>query len=254
MPRCHASLTSIAWMLTIALAFSLAIPSTSAAHEADWEHEEEASPTPVPVPPPRQTTPPPREQWPDPYAKERSFGGVVLSGGSGYFAPWDSDDGGGVVASISLMYQLPRGHWRFGGEFAYRNFDTQFYDVESVNTNNYQINLIAHYVFDPGKITPYVGTGFGVHINDIDGRKIERDNPTVRIDGDTAAGFGFFALAGLEVPLSDKVAFFAEGRVDISYLFIEDNDFFNNNDDYYDDYDSFNTGGGSGLIGVRVRF
>jgi hypothetical protein len=149
------------------------------------------------------------------------------------------------------------GHLRIGGEFEARVYRTEVYDVDDVGIQSYIFRPQAHYVFLPGRITPYLGMGLSLHINVWDVDRIEDERPGLDIDGSTSSSGGIMGVAGLEVPLGDHFSIFAEARADASVQFTQEcttaiiNGFFV---EVCDDVDSSQLGGATGMLGVRYQF
>jgi len=194
--------------------------------------------------------------WEDPYAREREWSSHLGVGG-GFFAPWQGD--AKHQEQLELMAVSPSGRFRVGGEFVFREFETRMFDVEDVDVDAYQLNLVMHWVINPGGITPYLGGGLGLHANDVSKVDIERGNPGLDVRDDLGLGYGIFGVLGLELPVSDRLALFAEGRLSLSYQVVGiDDDDFDTYTDYYndgvDDVDAEDTGGASAVFGLRLRF
>ena len=194
--------------------------------------------------------------WDDPYAAERQWT-THLGLGGGFFAPWQGD--AKHQEQVELMATSPGGHFRIGGEFVFREFETRLFDVEDVDVDAYQLNLVMHWVLNPGGLTPYLGGGLGLHVNDVSKVDIERGNPALDVRDDVGLGYGVFGVLGLELPVADRLALFAEGRLALSYQVTGvDDDDFDTYADYYrrgvDDVDAEDTGGASAVFGLRLRF
>ncbi|MEZ4215874.1 MAG: hypothetical protein R3E88_05300 [Myxococcota bacterium] len=249
-PRPTTSLQSVATALT-ALAVVLA-PLAASAHD----------------PSPREDRRAPRERdyrvpgderyrgWEDPYAHEREWS-THLGLGGGFFAPWQGD--AKHQEQLEVMAVSPSGHFRIGGEFVFREFETRMFDVDDVDVDAYQLNLVMHWVFIPGHFTPYVGGGLGLHANDVSKVDIERGNPALDVRDDLGLGYGIFGVLGLELPIDEHLAIFAEGRLALSYQVTGiDEDDSDTYTDYYndgvDDVDAEDTGGASAVFGLRFTF
>ncbi len=230
-----------AWIFLAATLLSIAAPAE--AHDPDWKPDTEkgeAQSAPTRTQEPVDES----EPWPDPFAEERRWKAVVGAGG-GYFVPWQGN--GGHASTIHVLARSPGGHFRVGGEFLYRSYETRFFDVNDVDIDTYEVNFVAHYLFNPGGISPYLGLNTGLQVNKI--RKTEvQDQRLVRISDDLGVGWGVAAIAGLEVPLGDHVAFSGEVRATLAEQDTDDAD------NGGDDREAEDLGGATGLIGVRYRF
>ena len=235
-PSCAAP---VALVLAAAVAL-VAVPAAAhevEAHAPDTTHEE---PQPRPVIEDF-------EDWPDPYAHERKWGPFEFGGGIGYHAPWQGR--GGPLATAHFLVHSPTGRWRVGGELFHREYETRFFDLDNVDIDTYELNLVLHYIFFPGQISPYVGGVLGVHINDLSRREVERKDPNLVFDDDVGAGVGVAALVGIEIPLTPKVWLYSEGRVGLAFQSIGEDDVSGRSDS-----DEEDTGGASAVIGLRFRF
>jgi len=195
------------------------------------------------------------EGWSDPYADERRWR-VQAGAGGGYFAPWQGDGGG--QGRFEVLASSPSGHFRVGGEFVYREFETRLFDVSDVDVDAYHFDVVFHYVPTPGGFSPYVGGGLGLQVNDVDQREVTSGNPAIVVRDDVGLGFGVFAVLGLEVPLGERFALFAEGRASLALQAVgRDDDGFGYADydeNGVDDVDIEDMGGASGTAGLRFRF
>ena len=106
-------------------------------------------------------------------------------------------------------------------------------DVDSLHAR-----ALVRYTWEPGVVRPYVGAGAGFGIHDISGRIREHDN-IFSLSG-TAVSVGVLGLAGLDLPVGDRFALFAEGRVS--------GDFATNL------VSGAQLGGVSAVSGARIRF
>jgi len=168
---------------------------------------------------------------------------IEIGVGGGVISPWKGEDGFSVIGQ--LMGSTKSGHWRFGGEFEYRDYSSEFFGVKDVDVESYQIRALVHYLFLPDAfITPYIGLGAGISVNVIDKDKIERAKPFVDVFNKTGVSAGGVALLGLELPLGDNFAFFGEGRIGVDVQLTSTEG----------DIDSENLGGVGGIAGIRLRF
>ena len=210
-------------------------------HDPEWEDTRAGS---VPV----ETLPAEAdEEWPDPYADERRWGPIQLGGGIGYHAPWQGR--GGPLATANLLVSSPTGHWRFGGELFHREYETRFAGVSDVDIESWELNLVAHYIFFPGRITPYVGGGIGLLINEVDGSEVEAGDPTIDFEDERGAGLGAYAALGLEIPLTPHLALYSEGRIALGFQTIGEEEI-----DGFGDTEDEDLGGASAVIGMRWAF
>jgi hypothetical protein len=102
-------------------------------------------------------------------------------------------------------------HVSVGGEVEYRNAQTNASGLHDINTNSVNFRGLVRYTWFPGAVHPYVGAGAGVGVHHFDGTVYIGPYP-VSVAG-TSVGVGVLGLAGLDVPLGDRVSLFAEGRV-----------------------------------------
>ena len=230
--------------LTLALVLAAA---NARAHDPDWQ-EPAAPPVPLPETLPEATTAPqPVEDWPDPYAADRKWGGM-LGGGIAYFVPYEGI--GGAGANIHGAAVSPSGQWRIGAELNQHEYQTSFFNLPNIDTETWEINAFFQWLPFPDKFaTPYIGAGMGLHINLIDGDEVMRKDPTLTVDGDRGVGFGVFVVGGVEVPLGKYLALYAEGRASLAFQNIT---FENQNGRIIRKRE--NTGGGSGIGGIRIKF
>jgi hypothetical protein len=222
------------------------------AHDPDWKGDEPGdenaeSETEAPEP----TTV--EEEWPDPFKKEREWGPVSVGIGAGAFVPWQGNAGSAVTGNV--LVSSPTGHVRLGGELVYRSFESRFFDVNDVDVDSYQVSFVFHYLFNPEGFSPYLGFTTGFSVNKI--RKTEvQDQQPVRVTDDVGAGLGLSALVGLELPVGEHFALYGEARIGLASQQTstdDDEDEYGYNDSY-DDYETEDIGGVTGVLGVRYRF
>lgn len=169
--------------------------------------------------------------------------GFLMGAGGGVFGPYDGNTGFAIVGQA--MGEIGDGHWRFGGEFQYRDFKSEFFKVQDVEVQMFQLQAFTHYRFLPdAPVTPYVGVGIGLAVNVIDTDRIERERPNVDVFNSAGVGVGGFGVLGIEVPAGPHVVFFVEGRATGDVQITQTNG----------NTDTENLGGGEGLAGVRIRF
>lgn len=219
-----------------------ALPA-SANHDPDWKPEGESGEAgreraDFPVPADES------EPWPDPFAEERRWK-VVAGAGGGYFVPWQGD--GGHASTAHVFAASPSGHFRVGGEFLYRSYETRIFDVDGVDTDTYEVNFVLHYLFNPGGISPYVGFNTGLQLNKIRRTEVESEGQ-VRVADDAGVGWGLAAIAGVELPLGDHFALYGEVRAGVAEQVTEEEG------GRRDDREVEDVGGATGVLGIRYRF
>lgn len=169
--------------------------------------------------------------------------------GGGVVIPWDGNAGYSVSGEV--LYRLAGRAWRFGGEFEYRGYESQLFGVHDVDIDSYQLRVLAHYLFELGPVSPYLGVGIQTSLNVIDDGAIEAVLG-VPVD-ETGASIGATLIAGVELPLAASVSAFAEARVSVdAQLTEEEDDYYSYYDD--DDVDVEELGGFTGRAGLRIRF
>lgn len=169
--------------------------------------------------------------------------GVVLSAGGGYFEPWDGDSG--YEARGSILGQFGEGgHWRAGGEFDYRSFESELFNVSGVDVEAYRIGGLFHYVFLPDFfLQPYIGVKLDLAVNVIDEDTIEDARPELDVTG-VGTGVGVGGIAGMDLALGDHFALFGEVVLSADAQLTDESG----------DLDVENVGGVSALAGLRVKF
>jgi hypothetical protein len=165
---------------------------------------------------------------------------------AGGFVPWDGD------AGYSLLMQLlgsgAAGKARFGGEFEFRSFDSKIVGVSDVDVDAYVIRAVWQQHFAPdAPVSPYIGLGLGVAINDVDDEKVDRVRGE-ETRGNTGAGPDGVVMLGLQarIPGVDYLAVYVEGRAGFSIDITDRND--------QTGLESESLGGASGNAGLRFRF
>ena len=155
--------------------------------------------------------------------------GMVTIGG-GAFLPYNGDVGG--TAMVGAEGRVGQ-HLSVGGEVDYRHFDVgRDASVENVNTR-----ALVRYTWFPGVVNPYVGAGAGVGIGWIHG--------TAHLGAidlpfrDAGVTVGVLGLAGIDVPLGERVSLFAESRI---------------SSDVDVNFGNAQLGGLTGASGARIRF
>jgi len=165
---------------------------------------------------------------------------LQLGVGGGVFSPWEGDLG--YTIGGSLLYQFENDRpWRVGAEISYRKSSSEFFGVSDVNVWSIRVQAQGHYVFRPGKLTPYLGLGIGFSVNTLDEDKLEDAGWSV--DQGTGAGFAVDGIVGVEAPLGWRLSIFGEGRFGADIQLTDS-----------DDLDAENIGGISGVAGLRIRF
>lgn len=186
-------------------------------------------------------------------ACDAGCGSRVRSRGGGFF-PWDGDSGPTVIGQVGGRVKE---NWRLLGEFEYRDYSTTLLDVDDVDVQGYGLRFVAHYMFLPEDIVnPYVGAGVGLTLQALDNEKIERvlEQSFASVDvTPVALSVAVMGILGLEIPVGDHFAFFAEGRVgaDIALTRTEVDTGGNKTDD---DLDAENLGGIHAIGGLRIRW
>jgi hypothetical protein len=165
---------------------------------------------------------------------------------AGGFVPWQGDDG------YSLLFQLlgsnASAKARFGGEFEYRNFDSKIMEVPDVKVESYVIRAIWQQHFLPeASVTPYIGLGLGIAINEVDDRRVDRVRGR-NMRGSTGAGLDGLFMFGLQarIPGVDYMSIYGEGRVGFTYDFTGRED--------KSGVETENIGGVTGSAGIRFEF
>lgn len=174
---------------------------------------------------------------------------VEVSGGGGMFVPYDGTAGpSGLVRVLGTMSDP----LRFGGEVEYRSYKSTIFSVPDVHFDSVSIRALLEYKFMPDRaVCPYVGAGFGLNVNVLDGTAVKRGNPEIIDVTDFGVGLGLLGLAGIEVPVSKTVALFVEGRAGVDFQLTSQSNSFGSSSG---DVGVSNLGGYSGIGGVRVRF
>jgi hypothetical protein len=165
---------------------------------------------------------------------------------AGGFVPWQGDAGPSMA--LQLLGSGASSKARFGGEFEYRSFDSKIMGVSDVDVDSYIFRAIWQQHFTPDRpITPYIGLGLGVAINDVDDHKVDRVKGR-NVRSSTGAGpDGLFMLGiAANVPGADYLSVYVEGRVGFTVDIVSRND--------GSDLESENVGGASGNAGLRFRF
>ena len=135
---------------------------------------------------------------------------AVISAGGGIFYPFKGKSGfNGVVQAAGKISPQER----IGVELEFRKYETELFDAKNIDTKSYIVRGIGQYFFRPHGISPYVGLGINLAVNVFDEDEIEKKRPSVNIKRGWGFGYGIMGLLGVEVPMGQQLAFFAEGRV-----------------------------------------
>jgi hypothetical protein len=165
---------------------------------------------------------------------------------AGAYVPFQGDVGHSLA--LQMLGSNHTGKSRWGGEFEYRRFDTQVIGVRNVDVESYVIRALWQYHFLPdAALTPYLGLGLGVTINDVDDDKVDRVKGRNTRNATGAGPDGLFLL-GLDakIPGADFMSLYAEGRVGFSYDFTGRED--------KTRLETENLGGVTASGGLRFRF
>ena len=137
---------------------------------------------------------------------------IHLSLGSGFFVPWDGDDG----FDVSGMLHAGLGSDRFwvGGEFEYRRFEAELKSNYKPDMNTFALRFSFQYhPFPQAVVSPYVGISVGLVLNKVDDNHA-RGNPSDKVRSDVSGGTSMLGVAGAEVSLgTPQLMLFAEGRL-----------------------------------------
>ncbi len=135
---------------------------------------------------------------------------VIISGGGGIFFPLQGKSGfNGVVQAMGKFSHQER----WGIELEYRNYEAKLFKAKDIDTQSYIVRGIGQYFFRSHGISPYVGLGLNMAVNVFDEKEIEKKRPSINIKRGVGFGFGIMGALGVEVPMGQQLAFFAEGRV-----------------------------------------
>ena len=171
---------------------------------------------------------------------------VVISGGGGIFYPFKGQSGvSGVIQAMGFLSPQER----VGVELEYRKYETKLFNAKDIDTQSYILRGIGQYFFRSHGITPYIGLGVNIALNVFDESEIEKKRPSINVKGDKGIGSGIMGLVGLEVPMGQHVALFAEGRVSADVQFTR-----YKNESGKNKFDVENLSGLTGLGGIRFRF
>ena len=138
--------------------------------------------------------------------------GIASANGLGVFGSyWDTKDadsgwGGGAKLQLEAM---PNIYIEARGSY-FPDFGDSSDDDPTVDVIPVEADAIVKFPL-ADRFAPYVGGGAGYYMFDVSGNVHDEDsgaNISVDIDDE----FGWFALAGVEIGLSDQVSLFAEGK------------------------------------------
>lgn len=167
--------------------------------------------------------------------------GVSLQAGA--FQPWTGDVGNEFAGSVLTRVGRERS-FRLGGEFMYREFETEFFGVDDIELESWRLAFVFHYVILPRAfIQPYLGAKFNVAVNLVDGDAIEAARPELDVI-DVGTGVGIAGVVGFDVPIGDHFAIYGEGTFSADLQLTDEGG----------DLDTENIGGVSGVGGIRILF
>ena len=129
--------------------------------------------------------------------------GAVTAGG-GVFSPYGDPVGGMAVLGAEGRVSQ---HVSVGGELEYNHLGgSGGASLENITTRG-----LVRYTWLPGAVHPYVGAGAGVGVHVLHGSDIP--GWVTSAVAATGPSIGILGLAGLDVPVSQQVSLFAEGRI-----------------------------------------
>lgn len=167
-----------------------------------------------------------------------------LGAGVGALEPWRGDTGYSVVGQ--LMGSAFSDHVRLGVEFEYQSYETEILGLAGIDVNSYSLRGVAQFVLLPEKISPYLGIAYGFNLIEVDDDRVDAAFAASGVDVDAfGVGTGGLLFLGLQVPLAEHFALFAEGRAGIA---TELTDAFDHQ------VKSKNLSGYTGMAGVRLSF
>ena len=166
--------------------------------------------------------------------------------GLGGALPWDPDNDTGLSVAGSITGGGFGDRLRIGGEFEFRDTETEILSVSGVDTRTYDIRAIVQFVPFPNYLSPYVGLGIGLQIIHLDDDRIENFATANGASiGAVGLGTGAVAMVGLNVPLTSDVDLFVEGRTDISVELT---------DNFEDALQPKDLSTFTGMLGLRLNF
>lgn len=171
---------------------------------------------------------------------------VVLSGGGGIFYPFQGKTGAsGAIQAMGIISPQER----MGVELEYRNYKNELFHAKNIDMQSYILRGIGQYFFRSHGISPYVGLGVNIALNFFDEKDIEKKRDSINVKGDKGFGYGIMGLVGVEAPVGQGVAVFAEGRVSADFQLTR-----YKNGSGKDKLDVENLSGLTGMIGIRFHF
>lgn len=171
---------------------------------------------------------------------------VVISGGGGIFYPFKGQSGvSGVIQAMGFLSPQER----VGVELEYRKYETKLFNAKDIDIQSFILRGLGQYFFRSHGITPYIGLGVNIALNVYDETEIEKKRPSINVKGDKGIGSGIMGLVGLEVPIGQHLALFAEGRVSADFQFT-----WYKNESGKNKFDVENLSGLTGIGGIRLRF
>jgi len=181
---------------------------------------------------------------------------LYYGGGGGLSVPYDGQVGWSVVGEIGG--DVFSDHFRLGGDFQFidqqRELDLRGagfgrYDVA---LRSYEIRALVRFMFNPGKLTPYIGGGGGVSIIDFDHPGLTSDLGGLGVpdflisDSTVGIGAGLLFLVGIEWPVMTKAMnLYAEGRAGYTWEVTDNLNGLLNNGNY---------SGFQAIFGLRMRY
>lgn len=167
-----------------------------------------------------------------------------LAVGAGALKPWEGDTGYSAVGQLTGSVFSDR--LRLGIEFEYQDFDTEILGVKDIDVNSYSLRAVAKLVLFPKKISPYAGVAYGLDLIQVDDERVDDAFGAIGVDVHTfGLGTGGLAFLGLQLPVGEHFALFAEARAAIATELT---------DSFDDQFEPKNLSGYSGMAGVQLSF
>ena len=171
---------------------------------------------------------------------------VVISGGGGIFYPFQGQSGvSGAIQAMGIISPQER----MGVELEYRKYDTELFNAKNIDMQSYILRGIGQYFFRSHGISPYVGLGVNIALNVFDEIDVEKKRASINVKGDKGFGYGIMGLLGVEAPVGQGVALFAEGRVSADFQLTQ-----YKNGSGKNKIDVENLSGLTGMVGIRFHF
>ncbi|MEO8325054.1 MAG: hypothetical protein ABI618_04340 [Nitrospirota bacterium] len=171
---------------------------------------------------------------------------VVLSGGGGIFYPFQGKTGAsGAIQAMGIISPQER----MGVELEYRNYKNDLFHAKNIDMQSYILRGIGQYFFRSRGISPYVGLGVNIALNVFDEKDVEKKRDSINVKGDKGFGYGIMGLLGVEAPVGQGVAVFAEGRVSADFQLTR-----YKNGSGKNKLDVENLSGLTGMVGIRFHF